>query len=830
MDNTGSAVQIIPFYAHPHVHTVINDDTWYDETVATVADPSDLPFSTCVVTGADMGIDNTFVSVNTLKTKEALFGKSNYQKYGQPSIQADVLFNGNTNVWFCRVLPDNATYANMILLCHYRRGKILDDLGQETGKYRLEVKFSTAYANKPKVVAGAKSDFDIREYAQSLATDHVDPETGYMTIPLCYIRSIGRGKYGNSYAISIDRDIDAEREYNMKMYKFNLINHSDMTRISNVFSGSLFPTTRYEMSTLISDVLDQFSTGSCPISIYPFEEYFDALYMFYRNQVLTPNYEYIMTSGGTPAEVKEIQTALKMPEDEFDPLFGIKLNSRTNEEMPFYKNYTAIPGEEYVAPDLVVPSEEGATKPLDISTWAAAAVNARVLVTADPLHDAKRWIYKVTAIDTDSGNITYDEGEQIAIDADQYDGVAITGSVGLMLDGGHDGDFQEITVNGETRAPSEAEMKLLLSREYVKAFRGEKDRKILSPARVNLDLIFDANYNMTTDESLEVENTTMSVYNNSTILTDADAQKLAITGSTGLVIDFTDLNVKKAMYDLNEFRCRNGMTVNMETGAGTSLYLDCNLTGLKSMGINYELMNVIGMMEEFDGRQTSIDLGYYEIFDPVSNRRIKVTTSYFLAQNLIPHMMQYGINKPFTYKYAQLTALQRDASLMVSGNMIRDSFKPDIDLIDWDVKERLYKSRINYYITSNEGRTVQRAVQNTRQRDASALLEENNVRVLNTLKKGLDAACRGYLYEWNDPVARKGYTDSQMQVYRPWIGTFVEDLSIEFAANEWEQNRMIMHCYCYVKFRDIVKRIILEINIQRPQYSSASNPAEGSEV
>ena len=47
----------------------------------------------------------------------------------------------------------------------------------------------------------------------------------------------------------------------------------------------------------------------------------------------------------------------------------------------------------------------------------------------------------------------------------------------------------------------------------------------------------------------------------------------------------------------------------------------------------------------------------------------------------------------------------------------------------------------------------------------------------------------------------------------------VQDLSIEFTANEWEQERMIMHCYVIVKFRDIIKRIILEINIHRPDYS-----------
>ena len=158
------------------------------------------------------------------------------------------------------------------------------------------------------------------------------------------------------------------------------------------------------------------------------------------------------------------------------------------------------------------------------------------------------------------------------------------------------------------------------------------------------------------------------------------------------------------------------------------------MVGSKNLSVNYEQMDIIDMMSEFTGKSTSIDLGYYDIFDPYTRRRISVTASYFLAKNLIPHLLTNGLNKPFVYSFAQLNAIQRNTALTVSGNMIRDSFRPDIDLIDWDVKEQLYTNRINYYITSEEGRVVQRACQNTRQLDASALLEENNVRVLNSLK------------------------------------------------------------------------------------------------
>jgi hypothetical protein len=817
-----SSAQIIPYYAHPHVHTAIFDHTWYEETVAEPRDPDDLPFSTCIVTGADMGIDNTFVRLSSLRTKIALFGRGNYAKYGQASIQADELFNsGQMNVWFYRALPDNATYSNIIVIAKFRVGKILDELSQETGKVRLEVKYSIASAAKPSTTTGAVKDSDIEEYAQSLTKLTPDPLTGYMSIPLFYVRSIGRGKYGDKFSIRMTRDTEAEKEYGIKMNRYSLLSNDVKTRVTNMFVGSMYQTTRYEMSTLIEDVLDQFPTGSCPISIHTFEDNFIYLHKFYMDQVVGPNETYLLSSDYTDEEMADLMYAKSIAVEQFDPLFGLRMNTRTDDLIPYYRNYTIKPTGPWVVPDLTVPDVGGATKPLNITDWSTAKVGARVLVISDPINNGLRWIYNVIDIDSNTGDITYDEGYQVQIDDDQYDGINLQLPVGNRFTGGHDGDFQEISVGGVSRPPTVAEMKILLSREYVRAFRGERDRKILSPARINLDFIFDANYNLTAEAGLSLDSTWAPIFNNSTVLTDKDYQQLAILGTDNFLVDFTDLNVKQAIYDLNEFRNRNGMTIDYAEGAGCYLYLDCNLTGLKSVGINSELIDILSMMEPFQGRNCGIDLGYYDIYDPTTGKRISVTATYFIAANLINHILKEGLNKPFVYTYATLRAITRNSrSSVVTGNMIRDSFRPDIDLIDWDVKERLFNARINYYLTEDEGRQVQRAVQNTRQLDASSLLEENNVRVLNTLKKGLEKACRSYLYNWNEPEVRRGYTDAQMDIYRPWIGSMVHDLQIIFTANEWEQERMIMRCLVYVAFRDIIKRIVLEINVLRPDYES----------
>lgn len=809
--------QIIPYYSQPHVHTEINDNTWYDETVAEPQEATDLPFSTLVVTGADQGIDNTFIRLSDLGTKQSLFGKGNFSKYGQSSLQADFMFNGSTNVWFCRVLPDNATYANLVIMANFRKGSIRDDLDQETGLKRMDVKFTVAYASKPGVSEGALSDDGIIALARSLETVTADPQTGYLRVPIAYVRSIGRGKYGNKYGIKITRDSSGENENDVKTYTWSLITNDSTSRISNTYAGSLYQTTKYNTSTLISDVLDQFATGLCPIKIYPFEDSFETLYNFYQN-IVEENAAYLASASATEAQIAELNAARAITIAQFDPIFGYAMNTRTNESIPYYRNYTVKSTGAYVAPDLQVANYSKV--PGNVSDWNTAAAGMTVLVLADENNGGARWRYTVEAVDAETGNITYDDGVENAIDDADYDGVDLTTSAGISFSGGSDGDFQEVVgKDGTTRVPTSAEMKILLAREQVKAIRGQKDPKILSPYRVDLDFIFDANYNMTAEGSLD-DTSIEALYSNSTILTDSDYQQLQVVQSAGQTIDISDINVKQALYDLNRFRNRNGMTVGPELGAGEHLHLDAGLIGIKHVNTSSELQDTLDMFGTMLGRDVSIDIGSYDIYDPYTGKRISVTATYFLAINLVPHIMKYGLNKPFTYKYARMTSIQRNSNLDQTNAMIRDSFKPDLDIIDWDVKETLYKGRFNYYIASEEGRIIERGCQNTRQLDASQLLEENNCRVLNTLKKGLDKACRGYLYEWNEPEARKGYTDSQMAVYRPWKGTMVQDIDIYFDANEWEQERMIMHCYCSVAFRDIIKRVILEINIKRADYSN----------
>ena len=258
MESNDSTVQIIPYYAQPHVHTVIRDHTWYDETVYTSEDIA-TRFSTVVVAGADRGIDNKFIRLTDLATKRAIFGLGDYDKYGQPSIQADQLFNGSTAVWFCRVLPENATYANMVLVAYYRAKDQVDENGDATGLKEMQVKFDIKYLTTANSTEGAKNDSVIDKFAQELTEATENATTKYLAVPLMYIRATGRGRYGNGISIAITRDWQAENDYSLKMFDVNVIDNTSATNktlVTNIIAGSLFQVQRNGVSMFLEDVVN----------------------------------------------------------------------------------------------------------------------------------------------------------------------------------------------------------------------------------------------------------------------------------------------------------------------------------------------------------------------------------------------------------------------------------------------------------------------------------------------------------------------------------------------------------------------------------------------
>ena len=113
------SVQIVPTYHYPYVHTVINDNSQQSNDV--VVNQQSPVVSYAFPFTSSKGIDNVFVKKTSLAGCKQTFGESNYKKYGQPYMMAlNVLNEENANVWAMRVMPENAAYANSVIILWYK--------------------------------------------------------------------------------------------------------------------------------------------------------------------------------------------------------------------------------------------------------------------------------------------------------------------------------------------------------------------------------------------------------------------------------------------------------------------------------------------------------------------------------------------------------------------------------------------------------------------------------------------------------------------------------------------------------------------------------------
>lgn len=230
------------------------------------------------------------------------------------------------------------------------------------------------------------------------------------------------------------------------------------------------------------------------------------------------------------------------------------------------------------------------------------------------------------------------------------------------------------------------------------------------------------------------------------------------------------------------------------------LYLDA--------GIETTAAQVDDMIEEysiFNTRTCAKEFQHYTVKDPDTAKRVEVSTTYFFAQQLPKHYKNYGSYIPFVKSYAQL-----------SGHL-KNTLQPCIDDIDMELKELLYTNRFNYFETIEEN-VYQRCSQNTAQMINSDLMEENNMNTLFELKKQLERDCWERLYDFTSAEDRERFSQVEKARFSSWIGTRLDTLNIKFDVNQWEGERSIVHCYADAQFRNLNKRTIIEIDVNKRNF------------
>lgn len=698
------AKQIVPTFSFPYVQVVINDysEVLPDEEEITV----DTAIKQAYAVVARKGKDNKFIRKNSRASAIDTFGDSDWNKYGQPLLQAlDAAYVDNSSVYMMRVMPVNATYANAFVYFYYKADTEEDY--PEAHKRRFRIKHT--YNNFPDIQNAAALKAEFKKDAPE------DPDFEGLTCMMLNVA--GRGDYGQWYSLRMAQDEPYEKDYGIKMYDFEVVSSEAGLTNDATYTGALVTSPKYsaETSTLIDDVLANVPAGIAPLDISMDEDRIEVIYDNYvafikQLQIdLEAEYEAAVESGAPEEELVEIQNMIdkcddeNIPDlDEFDPIFGLDIASTSSQ------------------PALVVLKE--LTDDIDQT---AEDFDPNDYTTGEPLIDNR-----------DPSNPIIYAASNIA---------NFTSTKGIVMYYGTNGYFDNPRTTYDKRG---REVKWTLQDEINEAYRlaynGTFDEAILSKNRIPLHFLIDANY--------------------------ADS-------------------VKETMYALLQAR---------DDGVG---HFDVGI--LESLGTS-QIKSLVNRFYYMNDRLVSIDIQNYYIREYSTQKKRRVTMSYYIATHLPAHINNVGEHVPFTYNYAQLDG-------------IKNSLCPMISDFNTDYKELLQKYRFNYFECTAED-VYQRAIQNTRQKMESDLLEENNMRTLYTFKRAIEAEVRGELYNFSDESIRNDFIKYINNKYSDWVGNKVQTYNFTIRTSRYEFNHSILHGYLSIVFRGLNKRAIVEIDINRREF------------
>ena len=269
--------QIIPFYTHPHVMTVINDNTEFTETVAT---PDEGVRGIFVFTSAK-GRDGVILDFTDPQSFIEEYGKPNFKLYGQPCYMPyNALSTGVVKAWCMRVMPEDAAYSNLVIFAKVK----VENGPVATPSPKLVVRFEAVHHN------GIIDKEEIEELTDLLTDEDPDVD-GFMTYPILVFYSQGRGVYGDAFRVRITPAIQADRENDFKNYRFEVYELENVLKRKEVFEATLYPDALVgNTSIFVTDVFADPDNGSKKLAVYVVEQSLEKIFDLYKTQV-DPNTE-----------------------------------------------------------------------------------------------------------------------------------------------------------------------------------------------------------------------------------------------------------------------------------------------------------------------------------------------------------------------------------------------------------------------------------------------------------------------------------------------------------------------------------------------------------
>lgn len=221
-----------------------------------------------------------------------------------------------------------------------------------------------------------------------------------------------------------------------------------------------------------------------------------------------------------------------------------------------------------------------------------------------------------------------------------------------------------------------------------------------------------------------------------------------------------------------------------------------------------------GMLEELADiepfvatRDESVEAYYGKIQDPKTFKIVTVTSTYPLSRMYPLHFQANG---------AKHVALAGSSYGVLTGYINKTAFPVFDDDLEEDRRkmDQMVDARVNY-LKVNSLKQVVRATQTTRQDADTNLSECSNVFVLHDIRRDCVMLCEQYEYNFMESSDLQRFNKAAGIVADKYAAAQVSSISAVFEVSDWEAERGILHLYVEFVHKRIIKRSIVEIDINR---------------
>lgn len=216
----------------------------------------------------------------------------------------------------------------------------------------------------------------------------------------------------------------------------------------------------------------------------------------------------------------------------------------------------------------------------------------------------------------------------------------------------------------------------------------------------------------------------------------------------------------------------------------------------------YYEANIAGL---FDNYLLDVEPYCMRVVDPYGHKTVTVTSTAWMVSAYLQHIASWG---------GKHRPMAGNRFGIISG-IIDGSVYPLFDeSIDADQMDDLADLKLNI-AKYNQNQQVVRSMQNTTQGKLSAMTELNNVLVVLDVKRDAERLVANYEYDFMEPEDIARFNQDLQVITTKYDKTQVRRISGRFDHSQWEAERSILHLYIELVHKDLVKTVIIEIDVNR---------------